>query len=184
MKTTTRVLAIASLIALCAPRAALAHSGPPYPAVSSQTVGRYTVQVWTDPDTTDDGSAQGKFWVMLDAPKGTSLVDGRTHVDLTIAPTDRAGAPESAHADLQRKDPATFYVALPMHHEGPFAVHVTIDGPGGPGQLDCQVQATYDLRPARILLLLYVMPFLLVALLWAKLLIARRRAARAPASAS
>jgi hypothetical protein len=178
-----RILA-AIIVALSLPAAAFAHSGPPYPAVSSQVVGRYTVQVWTDPDTTDDQTAQGKFWVMLDAPKDVSLVDGRTHVDVTIAPTDRPGAPESLRADLQRKDPVTFYVVLPMHHEGPFAVHVAIDGPSGRGQLDCEVQATYDLRPARMLLLLYVMPFLLVALLWAKLLIARRRAARAPASAS
>jgi len=74
-----------------------------------------------------------------------------------------------------KNDPSTFFAALWMNHEGPFAVHVSIDGPLGRGELDCQVQATYDLRPAPWLLALYVMPFLAVAVLWGKLLLKRRR---------
>jgi len=28
--------------------------------------GQYKISIWTDPDATDDGSAAGKFWVMVD----------------------------------------------------------------------------------------------------------------------
>jgi hypothetical protein len=54
-----------------------AHDGPPFPIVSDRVAGPYLISVWTDPDTTDDGSPGGQFWVMLrqadgnDAPPGT-----------------------------------------------------------------------------------------------------------------
>ena len=37
-------------IVFCAIAVAQAHSGPPFPIVSNQTSGAYTVSVWTDPD--------------------------------------------------------------------------------------------------------------------------------------
>jgi hypothetical protein len=167
----TAATAIA-LLAATAPMAA--HSGPPYPAISSQTAGRYNVAVWTDPDTTDDRTAQGKFWVTLRPAAPGPPIDPATRVEVSIRPTDRAGAVESLRANLTKNDPATFFAALLMDHEGPFAVHVAIDGPAGRGEVDCEVQATYDLRPSPFLLILYVMPFVLVAFLWGKLLITRR----------
>jgi hypothetical protein len=163
---------------------ARAHNGPPYPAISSQAAGSYTVALWTDPDTTEDGSAQGKFWVTLQPGEGRRTIDSATRVEVSIQGKEPGAKRESQNAARVKDDPATFYAALPMDHEGPFGVHVVIDGRSGRAEVDCEVQATYDLRPAPFLLVLYVMPFLLVALLWAKLLIARRRAARAPASAS
>ena len=161
------------------PARALAHSGPPYPAISARTTGAYIVTVWTDPDTTDDGSAQGKFWVTLQAVKGQKAVAGETRVDVSVRATDRQPAtPATVRAEPVKNDPSTFYAALPMDHEGPYAVHVAIDSPAGHAALDCEVQATYDLRPSRFLLILYVAPFLVVGFLWAKLLVARRRAKR------
>jgi hypothetical protein len=156
---------------------AVAHSGPPYPAVSGQAAGAYTVSVWTDPDTTDDRSPQGKFWVTLEPGKGLQTIDAATRVEVSIQARDRTVARESVQADLVKRDPVTFYAALLMDHEGPFAVHVVVDGPAGRATVDCDVQATYDLRPSRILMILYVAPFLAVAFLWGKLLRARRRAA-------
>ena len=38
-----------------------AHNGPPYPIVSNQISGPYSISVWTDPDTTDDGTPAGQF---------------------------------------------------------------------------------------------------------------------------
>ena len=67
-----------------------------------------------------------------------------------------------------------FSWALFMDHEGRFEVRVTIDGPRGSAMLDSAVDATYDLRPPRWLFLLYLAPFVLVGLLWGKLLIRRR----------
>ncbi len=67
------------------------------------------------------------------------------------------------------------FAALLMDHEGPFAVHVSIDGPLGRADLDTSVDATYDARPAPALLAVFLLPFLLVGFLWGKLLLQRRR---------
>jgi len=129
----------AAFVLLAAASPAFAHSGPPYPAVSNQAAGRYSVAVWTDPDTTDDRSAQGKFWVTLRPAASGAPIDAATRVDVSIKPTDRPGAVQSLRAGMAKSDPLTFFAALPMDHEGPFAVHVAIDGPAGPAQVDCEV---------------------------------------------
>ena len=63
-----------------------------------------------------------------------------------------------------------------MDHEGPFGVHValTVRSAGAGRQ---SVDATYDLRPAPFLLAVFLLPFVLVGLLWAKVLRRRRAAA-------
>lgn len=181
---TPTVFTLALTLVLSAAIPAQAHNGPPYPAISSKAVGGYIVAVWTDPDTTDDGSAQGKFWVTLQPVDGGQPIGAATHVTVSIEGRQPGAAPETKAAQLVKTDPATFYAALPMDHEGPFSVDVGIDGGAGRAELACEVQATYDLRPAPFLLVLYVMPFLLIGLLWAKLLIARRRASRRSLSSS
>ena len=175
MKTIPRTLAAAATALLLWAPTASAHSGPPYPAVSGRIAGAYNVAVWTDPDTTDDRSAQGKFWVTVHDTHDNPVTGSGTRVEVSVKPTDRPGALESTSGAAVKNDPSMFFAALLMDHEGPFAVHVAIDGPLGHAELDCQVQATYDLRPAPWLLALYVMPFLAVALLWGKLLLKRRR---------
>jgi hypothetical protein len=70
------------------------------------------------------------------------------------------------------------FVALVMDHEGRFAVRVTVDGPGGRGQVEGEVAATYDLRPPPGLVVLYLVPFVAVGALWAKVLVSRRAARR------
>ena len=65
-----------------------------------------------------------------------------------------------------------------MDHEGPFGVRVTVDGPLGTADVDVFTDATYDLRPRPILMIVFVMPFVLAGLVWGKLLIRRRMHAR------
>ena len=62
-----------------------------------------------------------------------------------------------------------------MDHEGRFAVRVTVDGPLGTATVEATTDATYDVRPPRALLAVYLAPFLVVGLLWGRLLIRRRR---------
>jgi hypothetical protein len=152
-----------------------AHNGPPYPILSDKGAGPYIVSVWTDPDTTDDGSPGGQFWVRLHAPGHAAGVPQPTRATVTITPLDRSGPVRSAAASPVRDDITNQFAALVMDHEGRFAVHVAIDGPLGAAAIDSAVEATYDLRPARSLLVLYLLPFVLIGLLWVRLL-ARRRA--------
>jgi hypothetical protein len=154
-----------------------AHSGPPYPIVSDRVVGAYQISIWTDPDATDDGSAAGKFWVMMQ-PARAGAIPPDTRVSVAIRPLDRPGAVKTALAapvDKMNRDAGRQFVALLMDHEGPYGVRVAVEGPLGTAELNSDVSATYDLRPAPILMALYVMPFLLVGFLWVKLLVHRRR---------
>jgi hypothetical protein len=155
---------------------ASAHSGPPFPILSDQIAGAYRISIWADPDATDDGSAAGQFWVMLQparADAGPPIPAG-TRVEVAIRPLDRPDAVQSGRAAPVNADAARQFVALLMDHEGPFGVRVTVDGPLGTADVQASANATYDLRPQPVLLVLFVLPFVLVGFVWGKLLIRRR----------
>lgn len=152
-----------------------AHEGPPFPIVSDQAAGPYVVSVWTDPDTTDDGSAGGQFWVMLQAAGAGVTLPAETRAVVSIAPLDRAGPIEMAVAAPVDGEPRRQFVALVMNHEGRFGVRLDVEGPLGTARVDSEVDATYDLRPPPAMLLLYLAPFVLAGFLWLRLLHRRRR---------
>ena len=168
------ILLIAAAVAVAGPVSA--HDGPPYPIVSNQLFGAYRISVWTDPDTTDDGTAGGQFWVMLDPPRADARVPSDVTVVMTVRPLDRAGEPVTARAAPTGADPSRQFAALLMDHEGRFAVRVDVESAAGRASLDSEVQATYDLRPSRLTLVVYVLPFLLAGFLWMTLLVRRGRA--------
>ena len=80
----------------------------------------------------------------------------------------------SARAEPINGEPARQFAALVMDHEGPFGVRVTIDGTLGRADVQASTDATYDLRPRPILIVIFVLPFVLVGFVWGKLLIKRR----------
>jgi hypothetical protein len=151
-----------------------AHSGPPFPIVSTQIVGQYSVSVWTDPDSTDDGTAGGRFWVTVHPADGTSALPPETAVTLQLESADRAGGQSSVTADAIENDPTRRFAAVALDHEGRYRVRVTIAGPLGTASVESDVDATYDLRPPPALLVVYVLPFVLVSALWLRLLSKRR----------
>ena len=157
-----------------------AHSGPPYPIVSNRIVGAYDISIWTDPDSTDDKTAAGKFWVVLDsAARGASIPAG-TQVHVAIHAVDRPGPMLSGVAAPVDGLVTRQYIALLMDHEGPFTVTVTVEGPLGAAQVQSHVDATYDLRPAPWLLVVFLFPFVAVGALWVKVLLRRRSRATPP----
>lgn len=169
-----------ALLTLLAARPAEAHSGPPYPVISKQTVGAYRVSLWTDPDATDDRTAGGQFWVVIE-DGGASPIPPETRARVSIRPLDRDQPFADAQAAPVDGDVTRQYAALVMDHEGPYAVRVIVDGPSGMVTLDTTVDATYDLRPPVPLLAVYLLPFLALGSLWTLRLVRRRRA-RSPQS--
>lgn len=155
-----------------------AHDGPPFPIVSDQHVGPYVVSVWTDPDTTDDGSKGGQFWVRLRLAKKNEALPPATRATVRVKPLDRTGPEQRALASPVRDDVTNQFASVVMDHEGRFGVHVAIDGPLGSASIDSAVDATYTLRPARSMLFVYLAPFLVVGALWGRLLIRRNRVSR------
>ncbi len=174
-----RYFLIVTIAALLAPGVLLhAHSGPPFPIVSDRISGAYRISIWTDPDTTDDGRPAGQFWVTLDPASGRGTVPDGTHATVTIRPLDREGQTRTGRADPVDGSTARQFVAVLMDHEGPFGVKVTVEGPLGRAEIDSQVDATYDLRPAPAMLAVYLFPFVAIGALWVKVLLRRRQPRR------
>jgi hypothetical protein len=179
-----RVLAIArwrlvaaSIVVVLNSSVLQAHSGPPFPILSDRIAGAYQLSIWTDPDATDDRSAAGKFWVILqavDPARAGRTIPAGTRVDVVIKPLDRNDGEVAARAEPINGEAARQFAALVMDHEGPFGVRVTIDGALGRAEVEASTDATYDLRPRPILIVIFVLPFLLVGFVWGKLLIKRR----------
>jgi hypothetical protein len=151
-----------------------AHDGPPFPILSDRTAGPYLISIWTDPDTTDDGSAGGQFWIRIHAVDKAAPPAG-TRATVSVRPLDRRGSEQTAVASPVREDTTNQFAALLFDHEGRFAVHVAIDGPLGAAAAESSVDATYSVRPPRSLILLFIAPFVLIGLLWGRLLIRRYR---------
>lgn len=173
MMARARAAAASAIVALAA-AAVQAHDGPPFPILENHVAGPYRISIWTDPDTTDDQSPGGQFWIRVYKAAGADDVPAATRAAVSIRPVDRAGSELRAQAEPVRGDISNQFAALVMDHEGRFAVHVAVEGPLGSGAADAQVDATYDLRPPRAMLLLYLAPFLLVGVLWGRLLLRRR----------
>ena len=150
-----------------------AHAGPPYPIVSDRQTGPYSISIWTDPDATDDGSAGGQFWVVIETA-GEGELPAATRATVALRPLNRQGDVQQAAAEPVRGDPGNQFAALIMNHEGPFAVGVTVTGPLGEAVLDATAEATYDQRPPPYTLAWYLLPFIVTGVLWGRLLIRRR----------
>jgi hypothetical protein len=171
---TRTAVAMVAAIAAMHPGGLLAHDGPPFPIISDKVAGPYRVSVWTDPDTTDDGTPGGQFWVRMEPAGEPDALPNLTRATVVLRPLDREGAEVRASATPVRGDLTNQFAALVMDHEGRFAVRVTIDGPLGAAALDAETTATYDLRPPPYLIAVYVLPFVLVGLLWGRLVMRRR----------
>ena len=169
-------LVIALLTSL--PGRVLAHDGPPFPIVSGHRSGGYEIEVWTDPDSTDDGSAGGQFWVILESTGTPADLPAGTRVDVSIRSSGARDSWQTIQAEPVEGKVSRQFARLVMDHEGRFDVQVEIAGPLGRATATAWVDATYDLRPAPAMLVLYLLPFVVVGALWAKLLVRRRRAAR------
>lgn len=148
---------------------ATSHSGPPFPILSDRVVGAYKISVWTDPDTTDDRTPGGKFWVIAQSADG-SEPGADTRVVVVARPLDRPGPEQRTAAASQQGASSRYFAGLVLDHEGKWQVEVLLDGPGGAASTSAEVDATYDLRPPVVVLPFLLLPFLLVGFLWFKAL--------------
>lgn len=173
-----KVLGVVLVLVTAASARIAAHDGPPFPIVSNQTVGAYVVSLWTDPDTTDDGSAGGQFWLMVEASAAGTPLPAATRAAVVMRPLDRPGDERTGRTEPVDGDVSRQFVALVMDHEGRFGLRVAVDGPLGPAVFEAEVEGTYDARPAPAMLVLYLAPFLLIGGLWIRAM--QRRSRQAP----
>lgn len=152
----------------------LAHNGPPYPIVSNRVAGNYQVSLWADPDATDDGSADGRFWVAVNTAQRGAALPPDTEVKISIWPADRPASVRTAIASPVEHEPSRWFAGFAIDHEGRYGVKAAIEGPLGPAEVEAVLDAAYDQRPQPFTVLLFILPFLLIGFVWVKLILMRR----------
>ena len=110
-----------------------AHDGPPFPIVSNHVSGPYEVSIWSDPDTTDDGTPGGQFWVTMTPAAGGGEVPAGTTVTVAMNPAGQAERVQRGQAVPVGGRAHNQFISFVMDHEGLFEVAVEIAGPLGTG---------------------------------------------------
>src|SRR6185436_13799078 len=168
------MLCLAVTIAIRSSAVLEAHNGPPFPVVTDRTVGNYVVSLWADPDASDEGDADGRFWVMVNPlAKGTPL-PADTVVQISLWPVEQRESIRTETAQPDENEPARRTAAFVIRHEGKYGVKGMIAGPLGPAEVEAVVDAQYDARPRPVLIAVFALPFVLIGFVWLKLLLRRR----------
>jgi hypothetical protein len=171
----TRVCAAAAIFAALAFVVPLhAHNGPPFPLITDRTAGRYVVSLWADPDASDDGDADGQFWVLVNPLTKGTTIPADTIVQISIWPVGQPEAIRMQPAVFDEQVPSRRTASFVIDREGRYGVKATIDGPLGPAEIQAVVDAEYGTRPRRALIAVFALPFVLIGFVWMKLLLKRR----------
>lgn len=154
-----RLLATASLVGAMAADCP-GHEGPPYPILMDQGAGPDVVSVWADPDV-----GTGTFFIILEPPEGTVMPEP-LGVRVCVRPVIERLA-EACH-DARRqevRDRVQYVAEVPFDRQEMWHVRVVLEGASGEIEVATQVKVTPP-GPGRWSLVLYLFPFVLIALLW------------------
>lgn len=167
--TTIRTFCTALWMILCASIPAIAHNGPPFRIITEQKAGPCIVSVWAHANI-----GTSPFFVMLSPLPGGRVPDD-LKVEIAVQPED-GRIPEKRYVAVRDSNPdAVQYTSdVALDFDGPWKVHVFLTSSVGNGDVASIVQATphgfghWDL-------LLYSLPFLVLALLSVGALLRRRQ---------
>jgi hypothetical protein len=148
------------LLVLALSLPASAHNGPPFPIIENRRLGPCIVALWTHPDV-----GTGAFYVFVEPAPG-SEIPSDLKIQIGVQP-------------LSGRLPETFYAAQRVKSHGPvqynavadfdrqelWRVRLVLQSSQGSGEATTQVEVTPP-GFGRWDLLLYLLPFLLVAFLW------------------
>ena len=139
---------------------ASAHNGPPFPIIENKKVGPCIVALWTYPDV-----GTGAFYVFVEPAPGAAIPDdlkikiGVQPVTGRLPETFYEAERVKSHGQVQYNAQADF------DRQELWRVHLVIQSSQGAGEATAQVEVTPP-GFGRWDLLLYLLPFLMVAFLW------------------
>jgi hypothetical protein len=142
------------------PVAASAHNGPPFPIIENQKIGSCVVALWTHPDV-----GTGAFYVFVEPAPGGTVPDD---LKITIGVQPVTGRlPEKFYeaARVKSRGQVQYNATADFDRQELWRVHLRIQSSQGSGEASAQVEVTPP-GFGRWDLLLYLLPFLIVALLW------------------
>lgn len=148
---------------------ASAHNGPPFPIIENRTVGPCVISLWTHPDV-----GTGAFFVFVQPIAGRT-VPNDLKVQIGVQP-ESGRLPEVVYtADLDESGGQLQYKALVDFDRDEFwRVRLILQSSQGQGETFSRVEAT-PIGFGRWDLLFFLLPFLLVALLWLRGMSRRRK---------
>jgi hypothetical protein len=151
-------LLVVFLLALPVP--AGAHNGPPFPIIGNKKVGPCIVSLWTHPDV-----GTGAFYVFVEpAPGGT--VPGDLKIKIGVQPVTGRLPEKFYEAErVKSRGQAQYNAQADFDRQELWRVRLVIQSSQGAGEATAQVEVTPP-GFGRWDLLLYLLPFLLVAFLW------------------
>ncbi|HLX84667.1 MAG TPA: hypothetical protein VKR59_12270 [Terriglobales bacterium] len=165
-----KISALLVVALLCiSPPTANAHNGPPFPIIENQKVGPCVIALWTHPDV-----GTGTFFVLVDPVPGGKVPDD-LKIQIGIEP-ESGRLPEVLYnADRDSTRGQVEYKVLAQFDRDEFwRVRLILQSSQGGGEAVSRVEATPP-GYGRWDLLLYMLPFLAVAILWFRGISRRRR---------
>jgi len=139
---------------------ARAHNGPPFPIIENRRVGPCVISLWTHPDV-----GTGTFFVLVDPLPGGKIPDG---LRLAVGIEPESGRLREVVYPTARdasRGQVEYKTAVQFDRDEFWRVRLILSSPQGGGEALSRVEATPP-GFGRWDLLLYLLPFLLVALLW------------------
>ena len=137
-----------------------AHSGPPFPIIENKKVGPCIVALWTHPDV-----GTGAFYVFVDPAPGGTIPDD-LKIKIGVQPvTGRLPEKFYEAAHVKSRGQVEYNAQADFDRQELWRVRLVIESSQGGGEATADVQVTPP-GFGRWDLLLYLLPFLLVAFLW------------------
>ncbi|MGA2389779.1 MAG: hypothetical protein ABSF97_12505 [Candidatus Sulfotelmatobacter sp.] len=137
-----------------------AHSGPPFPIIENKKVGPCIVALWTHPDV-----GTGAFYVFVDPGPGGTIPDD-LKIKIGVQPvTGRLPEKFYEAAHVKSRGQVEYNAQADFDRQELWRVRLVIESSQGGGEATAEVQVTPP-GFGRWDLLLYLLPFLLVAFLW------------------
>ncbi len=158
-KSQSRTVTVVCLVLILAAMAS-AHNGPPFPIIENKKLGPCIVALWTHPDV-----GTGAFYVFVEPAPGVTIPDD-LKIQIGVQPlTGRL--PEVLYAATRSKSggQVEYDAQADFDRQELWRVRLVVQSSHGGGEATTQVEVTPP-GFGRWDLLLYLLPFLLLAFLW------------------
>jgi hypothetical protein len=139
---------------------ASAHNGPPFPIIENRRIGPCIVALWTHPDV-----GTGAFYVFVEPAPGAIVPDD---LKITIGVQPVTGRLPETFYEAERvksRGQAQYNAQANFDRQELWRVRLVIQSSQGGGEATAQLEVTPP-GFGRWDLLLYLLPFLIVACLW------------------
>jgi hypothetical protein len=148
------------VLLLAWPTPAGAHNGPPFPIIENKKIGPCIVALWTHPDV-----GTGAFYVFVEPAPGATVPDD-LKIKIGVQPVTGRLPEKFYEAERVKSHGQLQYNALAdFDRQELWRIRLVIQSSQGDGEATAQVEVTPP-GFGRWDLLLYLLPFLLVAFLW------------------